>query len=163
MLADGLGHGPEAARAAREAVAIFGERTGLAPAELVQATHAGLRSTRGAALAVSTFRFDTREMTFAGVGNISACLEENGASKQFVSHNGIVGHNVRKVQQFVLPCHDGMLYLMNSDGLTRHWNIDAYRGLRQCHPAVIAGVLYRDFSRGRDDVTVLVAKIGGLG
>ena len=26
------------------------------------------------------------------------------------------------------------------------------------HPAVIAGVLYRDFNRGRDDVTVVVAK-----
>jgi hypothetical protein len=28
----------------------------------------------------------------------------------------------------------------------------------QRHPALIAGVLYRDFSRGRDDITVIAAR-----
>lgn len=162
MVVDGLGHGPAAALAAQYATETFEARTALAPADMIDAMHVALRPTRGAALAVSTLRFDTGEMRFAGVGNISACLEINGAPKQFISHNGIVGHNVRKVQEFVLPCQDGALYVMNSDGLGRQWNIDAYRGLRLCHPALIAGVLYRDFSRGRDDVTVLVARIGRL-
>ena len=33
-----------------------------------------------------------------------------------------------------------------------------YPGLAQRPPALIAGVLYRDFSRRRDDVTVVVAR-----
>ena len=37
--------------------------------------------------------------------------------------------------------------------------MDAYPSLIHHHPALIAGVLYRDFNRGRDDVTVLVYRV----
>jgi hypothetical protein len=47
---------------------------------------------------------------------------------------------------------------MHSDGLTSHWSLDAYPGLRLRHPALVAAVLYRDYQRGRDDVTVVVGK-----
>ena len=47
---------------------------------------------------------------------------------------------------------------MYSDGLTSHLRLDAYRGLAAHDPAVIAGVLYRDFKRGRDDATVVAAR-----
>jgi hypothetical protein len=46
---------------------------------------------------------------------------------------------------------------MHSDGLSARWNLSAYAGLHLRHSAVIAGVLYRDFVRRRDDVTVVVA------
>jgi hypothetical protein len=46
---------------------------------------------------------------------------------------------------------------MHSDGLTTHWDVDRYPGLLHMHPSLIAGVLYRDFRRRRDDVTVLAA------
>jgi hypothetical protein len=48
--------------------------------------------------------------------------------------------------------------VLHSDGITTHWRLDAYPGLEQRHPSLIAGVLYRDFTRGRDDTTVVVAK-----
>ena len=51
---------------------------------------------------------------------------------------------------------------MHSDGLMTRWNLQAYPGLLQRHPSLIAGVLYRDFVRGRDDVTVLTAKCPGV-
>jgi hypothetical protein len=47
---------------------------------------------------------------------------------------------------------------MHSDGLTTSWSMDAYPGLIRRHPALIAGVLYRDASRGRDDVCVLAGR-----
>jgi hypothetical protein len=47
---------------------------------------------------------------------------------------------------------------MASDGLGTHWDLDAYPGLRRRRAATIAGILYRDFTRRRDDVTVVVAK-----
>lgn len=50
---------------------------------------------------------------------------------------------------------------MHSDGLDTKWQLDRYPGLSHKHPSLIAGVLYRDFNRDRDDVTVLVAK--GMG
>jgi hypothetical protein len=47
---------------------------------------------------------------------------------------------------------------MHSDGLGTRWDLERYPGIRSKHPSVIAAILHRDFSRGRDDVTVLVAK-----
>jgi hypothetical protein len=47
---------------------------------------------------------------------------------------------------------------MHSDGLATQWNLGAYAGLQTRHPSLIAAVLYRDFVRGRDDVTVVVAR-----
>ena len=48
---------------------------------------------------------------------------------------------------------------MHSDGLATQWQLGTYPGLRYRRPSVIAGVLYRDFRRERDDVTVLA--VGG--
>ncbi len=75
-----------------------------------------------------------------------------------VSHNGIVGHNVRKIQEFTYPWPDAGLLVMHSDGLASRWSIDSYRGLASRHHSLMAGGLYRDFSRGHDDVVVVVAK-----
>ena len=44
---------------------------------------------------------------------------------------------------------------MHSDGLQTHWRLERYQGAGVRHPGVIAGLLYRDFNRGRDDVTVV--------
>jgi phosphatidate phosphatase APP1 len=45
---------------------------------------------------------------------------------------------------------------MHSDGISGQWDLDAYPGLRTRHPSLVAGVLYRDFSRGRDDAAIAV-------
>jgi hypothetical protein len=47
---------------------------------------------------------------------------------------------------------------MHSDGLLNHWTLERYPGLAARDPLLIAGVLYRDFSRRRDDVTVVIAR-----
>jgi hypothetical protein len=45
---------------------------------------------------------------------------------------------------------------MHSDGLSARWDLRKNALLRSRHPAVIAGVLYRDHARPRDDATVVV-------
>src|SRR5262245_51580664 len=157
LVADGLGHGADAAAAAMAAVNALRTHPQLAPAELIEFAHGALRSTRGAALAVADLDL-AREVRYAGVGNISGVTYEPGANRHMVSHPGIVGHEVRKIHEFVYPWSQDMMLIMHSDGLATHWNLDQYPGLVGRHPSLIAGVLYRDFTRGRDDVTVIVAK-----
>jgi hypothetical protein len=74
------------------------------------------------------------------------------------SHNGTVGHQLHRVQEFTFPWNAESLLVMHSDGLKSSWDLKPYPGIWSRHPALIAGMLYRDFSRERDDVTVLVAK-----
>ena len=52
----------------------------------------------------------------------------------------------------------GALFIMHSDGLGTSWNAAEYPELERQDPALIAGVLYRDFTRRRDDTTVVVGK-----
>lgn len=161
LVADGLGHGPQAAQASREAVRIFQANLGKSPKEIVEAAHAALRSTRGAALAIAEVDFEQLTVRFAGVGNISGTILAQEKTNSLVSYNGTVGHEVRKIQEFVYPWPKGGLLVMHSDGLATQWRLDRYPGLVAKHPSLIAGVLYRDFNRGRDDVTVLVVREGG--
>jgi anti-sigma regulatory factor (Ser/Thr protein kinase) len=158
LVADGLGHGPAAAAAAREAVRVFRENVRLTPAEALRAIDPALRSTRGAAVLVAEVNLAGRQVCCAGVGNISGTIFADGASRSLVSHNGTVGHAVRKVQEFVYPFPPGALLVLHSDGLATSWRLEQYPGLPARDPALIAGVLYRDFKRGRDDVTVVAAR-----
>jgi hypothetical protein len=63
---------------------------------------------------------------------------------------------MRRRQAFTYPWSPDAVVVLHSDGLQTRWRLDAYPGLTRRHPSLIAGVLYRDFARGRDDVTVLV-------
>ena len=157
LLADGLGHGLPAADASRLAVRLFRENATLEGPRLLEILNAGLRSTRGAAVAVADVRPGQREVRYTGVGNISGTLVNGTATRSMVSHNGTVGAGVRRIQEFTYPFTEETLLVMHSDGLATHWQLSQYPGLRFKHPSLIAGVLYRDHRRERDDVTVLVA------
>ena len=158
IVADGLGHGPDAAAASEQAVRLFQASRSDAPAAILSEVHAALRSTRGAAVAVASLDPANQEIRYAGVGNIAASVVTGGQSRSMVSHNGTVGHEVRKIQEFQYPFHPEALLIMQSDGLQTHWRLDRYPGLTARDPAVIAGLLYRDFCRRRDDVTVLAVR-----
>jgi anti-sigma regulatory factor (Ser/Thr protein kinase) len=158
LVVDGLGHGTFAAAAAAAARAIFRSRAFQAPTDALAAIHEGIRHTRGAAGAIVDLRVKGRSIAAAGVGNISTAVCANGHIRQAVSHNGTLGHAARYFKEYSYPWEPGALLVMHSDGLTSHWSLDAYPGLSARHPALVAGVMYRDFSRRRDDVTVLVAR-----
>ena len=155
-VADGLGHGVAAAEAAARAVAIGAERAADRPAMVVSSIHSGLRSTRGAAVAVA--ELDGSAVRFSGLGNISASIVSPGQSRSLVSHNGIAGHEMRKIQEFAYDWSPGSLLVVHSDGVSARWDLSRYPGLYSRHPSVVAGVLYRDFSRGRDDALVVVVR-----
>jgi hypothetical protein len=162
VVADGLGHGPLASDAAQAAIRTTQEHLHEPAARLLERIHGALRSTRGAAVAVTNIDPDARIVHFAGVGNIAATvIPGTGPLRHLVSHAGTAGHEVRKIQEFTYPWESHSLLIMHSDGLQTHWSFDPYPGLRERHPSLIAAVLYRDYTRGRDDVTVVVVREAG--
>lgn len=162
LVADGLGHGAAAAAASGEAVRIFREQTSFQPEHVLDLLHDGLRSTRGAAAAVALIEREPRRIRYAGVGNISASILTGEGSRNLVSHNGTLGLQMRKTQEFVYPYTPGALLVAHSDGLSARWQLDRYPGLFREDPALVAGLLYRDHARRRDDVSVVVGRLTEL-
>jgi anti-sigma regulatory factor (Ser/Thr protein kinase) len=162
MVADGLGHGLPAATAAREAVRVFRQVAREEPADILQALHAALRPTRGAAAAIAVIDPAAGRIRYAGVGNVAGTLIGSAGRQGLVSMSGTLGHEVRKVSSFDYPWPTDGLLLMHSDGLGTQWDLSRYPGLAGRHPTLICGVLYRDGRRARDDVTVLALRgVGG--
>ena len=158
IVADGLGHGPHAADASMEALRVFRRFETMAPAEIVARVHEGLRHTRGAAVAVARLDETAATLSFCGIGNIAAAIATAGERHQLVSLPGTAGHNARKVSTFDYPFHPGSLLVMHSDGLSSSWSLDAMPGLVAAHPMVVAGVLFRDHGRARDDASIIVVR-----
>lgn len=157
MVADGLGHGPEAAEAAVEAVRLFHRFNGHRAPALLEYIHGGLRATRGAAVSIARFQPATGKITYTGIGNVAGVIATNGELKRMVSMPGTAGHNARKIQGFEYPFASGLV-ILHSDGIASSWTLERYPNLAARHPTLIAAVLYRDLTRHRDDATVLVAK-----
>ncbi|PVX84867.1 anti-sigma regulatory factor (Ser/Thr protein kinase) [Paraburkholderia unamae] len=179
-VADGLGHGAQAHEAAAAALDVLRRRAGLAPAALMELSHAALRPTRGAALALVRLDLARGALAFCGTGNISAVaygtshpVESRAArsasgsaganaaareSYQLVSRNGIVGHTMRGTQEFEVAWGANALLILHSDGIGTRWDLAAWPGLANQPAVVIAAVLYRDFARRRDDATVVVVR-----
>lgn len=158
LVADGLGHGPHAAAASAEAVRLFLKQPPGPPVRVLPVIHAGLRPTRGAAIAAALIDPVGRTVTFGGVGNIAGFVTDEKGVRRMVSHAGTAGHIARRMQEFVYPFGASATVVMFSDGLTSSWSPEAHQGLFLHDPTLISAILYRDHARGRDDATVLVWK-----
>jgi len=159
LVVDGLGHGPLAATASRAAGASFDERPFDEPVECMRHLHDTLTGSRGAAAACAMLDSAKAKVSYSGVGNIAGSVVSGDKSKGMVSHNGTLGVQLLRRQQFEYDYNPGSRVVMHSDGMSARWSIRDYPGLFTRHAAVVAAVLYRDHARARDDVTVIVSGV----
>ncbi|MFF7331184.1 SpoIIE family protein phosphatase [Streptomyces sp. NPDC008150] len=159
MLADGLGHGPEAARASTAAVEALREVPELAPAAALRHLGEALRGTRGAAVALARLDTRTGRLLFAGLGNVGARLYTGGSWRTLLSRPGIVGvHRRAAPPETDLAWAPDAVLVLHSDGLPQRWTPPA--GLRPpaVDPAVFCAVTVRDTfgpaAQVRDDTAV---------
>lgn len=158
LVADGLGHGPDAAAASQLACDVFNANCHLPLLQIIAAIDKGLRKSRGAAIAIASIDEANRCVRFAGLGNINALILTASKNHHLLSHDGTAGMSHYRVQEHVYPWPSDGLLMMHSDGLASRWDMSSYPGLLAKHPSLIASALYRDYTRGYDDVTVVVAR-----
>lgn len=158
MVADGLGHGIEAAEASREAARLFRQIPFGEPAEILRVMHGELRKTRGAAVSILQIEPHHRKARFSGVGNVSALVADSENRRHFVPDNGTVGYELRKVRNTEIEWSPTDIVVMHSDGFSASWNLDEYPLLTRHLASTIAATLFRDFSKRHDDATVIVIK-----
>jgi len=159
MMVDGSGHGPLAHAAAEAAIDTFHAHAEKPCATLVDLIHQAMAHTRGGAVAIARVVRSDRTVRFVGIGNIAGVVLTNGEAKRMVSNNGIAGHVAARIREFSYPYGDNAAIVLHSDGLSGRWDLSGYPGLAFRHPSAIAGVLFRDHYRGRDDVSIVALRI----
>lgn len=154
-LADGLGHGPDAAAAARafcEHVAASAEH---APEELLRTGGRAIAHTRGAVAAVLSFDLERGSIAFSGVGNIELSARSRAPIKP-ISMPGILGRPVRRINRFDYSIAVGDLLVMHSDGVSTRFTLDA---LGTVPAADVAATLLAQHGKDHDDVGLVVVRV----
>ncbi|MBA2964411.1 MULTISPECIES: ATP-binding protein [Ramlibacter] len=160
MVADGLGHGPDAAQASAAAVEVFRNDPMAAPRLQVERLHAGLRGTRGAAVTVMLADDEAGTVRTSGAGNVMGRMLSGIDDRTLLTQHGTAGVTIRRPDETSVPWPDHALVVACSDGIETRWKPELLRPVLGRDPAVAAAILARDHFRGRDDATVAVMRRG---
>jgi hypothetical protein len=157
---DGLGHGPDAARAAGLAAATLKEHAREPVIALVERCHERLTSTRGAVLSLAAFDPQASTMTWLGVGNVEGVLlraapEAQPRSEWLLLRGGLVGFKLPPLRPATLPISGGDTLCFATDGVR-----DGFAEELSVHeaPQRIADRILARYVKGTDDALVLVAR-----
>lgn len=157
---DGIGHGAEAANAARAAIAALKNGVGEPIIPLVAACHEKLRSTRGVVLSLASIDAKHGLMTWLGVGNVHGVLvradKKVNSQETLLLRGGVVGDHLPQLQAAVLPVAPGDLLVFATDGI----RTDFVRTLSALeNPQRVAERILKAFCNQSDDALVLALRI----
>lgn len=158
---DGLGHGSEAAVAARTAVDVLAEGVEEDLGELVVRCHRALRHTRGAVMAI-VVAHPQGALTWTGVGNVESVIVRGPRSgktarEHGLSLAGVLGMQIPKVQPRTVRLSPGDEVVLATDGIRQSFIDD----LRVGAPQRIADDILQRYSTGHDDALVVVGRYQG--
>lgn len=165
VVADGIGHGPEAAAAARLAIGIAERSEGESPIALLRKCHEELHATRGAVMSVAFFDHRDRTMTWSGVGNVEGVLfrVKTGPGPRrevLLSRGGVIGHELPPLTAMVLGIEAGDTLAFATDGVRLGFEVDLNA---QVPLQAMADLILARHRTGTDDALVLVARYRGDG
>jgi len=120
---DGLGHGPEAAVAAKRAVDIIEQHAKDASLiDLVKRCHAALSNTRGAVMNLAVFDASESTLTWVGIGDVHGRLllktsEPGYAQQSLLLRPGVVGQKLPPLQVSITRVQPGDMVIFATDGI----------------------------------------------
>jgi negative regulator of sigma-B (phosphoserine phosphatase) len=161
---DGIGHGEEAADAAKAAISMLKANVEEPVISLVERCHEGLRATRGVVMSLASIDPEHGMMTWLGVGNVQGVLMRAGARKGSVQEmlllrGGVVGSQLPALQAAVLPIANGDTLVFVTDGIRGEF-VEGLSALES--PQRAADRILKQHGRGNDDALVLVVRIIGV-
>jgi len=160
---DRLGHGPHAAAAAENAVAILRAHAQEPLVPLVKRCHEALRRTNGVVMTLAAFHSGDNVLTWLGVGNVEGLVVRSDvlarpARNTVLQRGGVVGYQLPPLQTSVLAVGPGDLLIFATDGV-RGGFADGLDPARP--PQEIAEEVLASHAKSNDDALVLVARFGG--
>lgn len=160
-VADGLGHGSEAADAAEAAMKALRRAAQPPVLQLLHDCHEALRGTRGAVMSLAWIDYGAAQLTWTGVGNVNGVLlraheSGEGAREYLLCRGGTVGLHLPPPHASITTIAPGDTLVLFTDGLD-HAAVLAFNDLLS-PPDRAAAALLRTCERGNDDALVLVAR-----
>jgi serine/threonine protein phosphatase PrpC len=156
---DGIGHGPEAARAARIAVETLRAHAADDPARLATLCHEALAGTRGAVASLVSLRA-SGTLTWSGVGNVECGLFDSRSRRpahMLAARGGVLGHKLPRLHSVDVPVAAGDTLALATDGVEpSSLALDA-----RASPQANADRILATGRKGVDDALVLVGRCRG--
>jgi phosphoserine phosphatase RsbX len=157
---DGLGHGAEAAEAARVAIETLRLHAGESVMSLARRCHANLQGYRGAVMSIASLDASDLSMTWLGVGNVSGVLIHADSGEPLeqevlLMRSGVVGNALPALRAAVIPVFHGDTLILATDGVAEGFYDDISIA---DSPQKLADRLLRTHNKGTDDAMVLVAR-----
>lgn len=160
LVADGLGHGPDAQTAVKAAIDTFINCKEEQANDVVKVIHQNIRKTRGVVANVYLFNTVKKEWNICGVGNISTKFLGGVLQKNYIPYNGIIGHNIpNTLNDVMLKKEDYNQFVACSDGIRSRWDLLKFPELLKRDPMIITAAVYKEFARQNDDMSVVSCKI----
>ncbi len=157
LMSDGLGHGPLAEKASLDAISELKNNKAYPVDQILKKIDGRLKGSRGAAVFLLRWH-NRKKIDYVSLGNIRAVIQTQEKMKTLISQNGTAGLRIPNLKVFNQDWSGEGFLILHSDGINTRWDLSTYPGLMNCHPGIIAGLIYRDFSRNSDDATVFVLK-----
>jgi phosphoserine phosphatase RsbX len=160
---DGLGHGAEAASAAKVAVRALERGANRPVVQLFRDCHSSLIGTRGAVISAAAFNARGETMTWLGVGDVEGRLlrAPSSASPRMESlllRGGVVGVHLPTLVSEVVPIHRGDTLIFATDGVRSDF-LDA--PLPPLESQALADYILAHWGTQTDDALVLVVRYLG--
>ena len=163
-VADGLGHGVQAAESARAALGLAESHATDSLTDIVQLCHFALRKMRGAALTLVAIDESTGTLTWLGVGTVAGTLLHAGAGldthSSLLLRGGVLGQRVPAVTSASLPIAPGDTLVLVTTGA--RWYADRTT-IPRGTPDVMAHRLLAESATPDEDALVVVARYRGEG
>lgn len=151
---DGLGHGPEAAKASAAACDFLRGREPIPALDrTLEEMGRAISHTRGAAVAL--LWLTPGQLVYAGVGNV----ELTGRCRSPVrplNSPGVVGQRVRRINVSSHSISPGDLLAVYTDGVSSRLELEAFDGLA---PQVMAERVVEVHGKNHDDATCIIIAI----
>jgi anti-sigma regulatory factor (Ser/Thr protein kinase) len=157
---DGLGHGPHAKEAIDRAGDFFMNCPLSDPVEIIRMMHVDVRRTRGLVATIAVLNRKTNEWTICGVGNTIVRMYNGIQYKNYMSYNGTIGLNLpNSMNATTIRAERNQHLIICSDGIQSRWDLSRYPSIYKYDNTVLAAAIYKDYTRGNDDSSVLIAKV----
>ena len=160
---DGLGHGPEAAMAARRAVDTLEAGADETIVSLVRRCHDALQPTRGAVMGLASFGAWENGMQWLGIGNVEGVVVRAHAIarprvERLLARGGVVGHRLPRLLVSTVALTRDDVVVLATDGIRADF---ADRLTAGEPPRGLADRILAAYGKELDDALVLVARYLG--